>query len=142
MELSHNRGHSGDRGSTECLPASVMNSEVKEHIGGGETSFWDKRAVEQGLVIDSLGLPEMNLCGSSGGGGVACDVEPDCCLLVGIDFRGPMVVDLGLGIYKQKKKKKKKRVREKKGRPNVMGGKMIRHRIFKDQKNCARYAAV
>ena len=57
MELQHNRGHSGDRGRTECLPAAVLDSEVKEHIGGGKTSFWDKRAVEQGLVIDSLGLP-------------------------------------------------------------------------------------
>ena len=48
----------------------------------------------------------MNLSGSSGGGGAAREVEPDRCLLAGIDFRGAMVVDLGLGICKHKKKKK------------------------------------
>ena len=45
----------------------------------------------------------MNLCGSSGGGGAAREVEPDPCLLIGIDFRGAMVVDLGLGFCKHKK---------------------------------------
>ena len=47
------------------------------------------------------------MCGSSRGGGAAREVEPDRCLLVEIDFRGAMVVDLGLGICKHKKKKKK-----------------------------------
>ena len=42
----------------------------------------------------------MNPCGSSGGGGAAREVESDCCLLVGVDFRGAMVVDLGLEICK------------------------------------------
>ena len=57
MELPDNWGYSGDRGCTECLPTAVLDSEVEEHIRGGETSFWDKREVEQGLVIDPLGLP-------------------------------------------------------------------------------------
>ena len=56
VELSHNRGYFGDRGCTECLPAAVLDSEVKERIGGGETLFWDKRVVEQGLMIDPLSL--------------------------------------------------------------------------------------
>ena len=46
MELSHDRGHSGDKGRTERLPAAVLDSEVEERIGGGETAFRDKRAVE------------------------------------------------------------------------------------------------
>ena len=46
----------------------------------------------------------MNLCGSSGGGGAAREVEPDRYILVGIDFRGAMVVDLGLGFINTKKK--------------------------------------
>ena len=50
----------------------------------------------------------MNLCGSSGGGGASCEVEPDRCLLAGVDFHGAMVVDLGLGIYKKKKKRRGK----------------------------------
>ena len=57
MELPHNRGNSGDRGCIKCLPAVVLDSEVVERIGGGETSFWDKRAIEQGLMVDMLGLP-------------------------------------------------------------------------------------
>ena len=57
MELSHNRGYTRDRGCTDCLPAVVLDSKVEEHIGGGETSFWDKRAVEKGLMINPLGLP-------------------------------------------------------------------------------------
>ena len=105
MELPHNRGHSGDRGPIECLPAAVLDSEVKEHIGGRETSFWDKRAVEQGLVIDSLGLPgnepewifRRGWCHLRGGAGLL--------LLAGIDFHGAMVVDLGLRVYKKKKNK-------------------------------------
>ena len=40
----------------ECLPAAVLDSEVEERIGCGETSFWEKRVVEHGLVIDLLGL--------------------------------------------------------------------------------------
>ena len=51
----------------------------------------------------------MNLCGSFGGGGTTREVEPDCCLLVGIDFRGAMVVDLGLGFYKHKKRGERER---------------------------------
>ena len=47
----------------------------------------------------------MNLCGSSGGGGVAREVKPDHCFLAKIDFRGAMMVDLGLRICKKKKKK-------------------------------------
>ena len=62
------------------------------------------------------------MCGSSGGGGVTRKVEPDRCLLAGINFRGAMVVDLGLGICKHKKKKKKKQERERKGQPNFMWG--------------------
>ena len=42
----------------------------------------------------------MNLCGSSKGGGAAHEVEPDRCLLAGVDFRGAMVVDLRLEICK------------------------------------------
>ena len=53
----------------------------------------------------------MNLCGSSGEGDVAYEVEPDCYLLARIDFRGAMVVNLGLGICKHQKKKKKKNER-------------------------------
>ena len=64
----------------------------------------------------------MNLCGSSGGGGAACEVEPDLYLLAWIDFLGAMVVDLGLWICKHKKKKKKKQERERKGQPNLHGG--------------------
>ena len=46
MELPHDRGHSGDRGRTERLPVVVLDSEVEERIGGGETAFRDQRAVE------------------------------------------------------------------------------------------------
>ena len=62
----------------------------------------------------------MNLCGSSGVGGAAREVEPDSCLLAGVDFRGAMVVDLGLEICKHSKKRKK----ERKGQPNPCGGQM------------------
>ena len=51
----------------------------------------------------------MNLCGSYGRGGATREVEPDRCLLAGIDFRGAIVVNLGLGICEHKKKKKKLR---------------------------------
>ena len=57
MELPHNWGYSGDRGFIEGLSVVVLDSEVEERIRGGENSFWDKRAVKQGLVIDPLGLP-------------------------------------------------------------------------------------
>ena len=57
MELPHDRGHFEDRGHTEHFLVAVLDSKVEERIGGGETSFWDERAVEQGLVIDPLGLP-------------------------------------------------------------------------------------
>ena len=57
VELSHDRGHSRDRGCTERLSATVLDSEVEERIGGGETTFWDERVVKQGLVVDLLGLP-------------------------------------------------------------------------------------
>ena len=34
----------------------VLDSEVEECIGSGETVFWDERAIEQRLVIDHLSL--------------------------------------------------------------------------------------
>ena len=42
----------------------------------------------------------MNLCGSSGRGGAAREVDLDRCLLARVDFPGAIVVDLGLGICK------------------------------------------
>ena len=45
----------GDRGRTERLPTAILDSEVEERIRGGELTFQDERAVEQGLV-DPLGL--------------------------------------------------------------------------------------
>ena len=57
MELLHDRGHFGDKGCTEHLLAVVLDSEVEERIGGGETAFRDERAVEQRLMIDPLSLP-------------------------------------------------------------------------------------
>ena len=57
MELPHYRGHSGNRGCTERLQASILDIEVEECIGSGETTFRDERAVEQRLVIDPLDLP-------------------------------------------------------------------------------------
>ena len=57
MELPHDRGHSGNRGCTKHLLATVLDSEVKEYIGSEETVFRDERTVEQLLVIDPLGLP-------------------------------------------------------------------------------------
>ena len=58
----------------------------------------------------------MNRWGSSGGGGAACEVEPDRYLLAGVDFLGAMDVDLGLGICKQDKKQEI----ERKGHPKVV----------------------
>ena len=69
MKLPHNRGYSKDRGSIESLLAAVLDYEVEERIGGGETSFWDKQAVEQGLVINPLGLPRNEPVWISKGGG-------------------------------------------------------------------------
>ena len=57
MEFSHNQGYSRDKGCTKCFPAAVLDDEVEEHIRGWKTLLRDKRAVEQGLMIDSLGLP-------------------------------------------------------------------------------------
>ena len=39
VELPHGQGHSGYRGCTERLPTTVLDSEVEERIGGGETAF-------------------------------------------------------------------------------------------------------
>ena len=64
----------------------------------------------------------MNLYGSSGWGGDSFEVEPNHYLLAGIDFRGAMVVDLGLGICKHTKKKKNERERGKGGQIIVGGG--------------------
>ena len=58
----------------------------------------------------------MNRCGSSGGGGAACEVEPDRCRLARVDFLGAMEVDLGVQICKNNKK----RDRKMKGQPKVM----------------------
>ena len=57
VEHPHDRGHSGNRGCTKRLLATVLDSEVEECIGSGETAFRDERMVEQRLVIDPLGLP-------------------------------------------------------------------------------------
>ena len=57
----------------------------------------------------------MNLCGSSGGGGDARKVDPDRCLLAGVDFLGAMEVDQGVEICKHSKKK---RENERKGQLN------------------------
>ena len=46
VETSHDWGHFGNRGRTYCLPSAVLDGEVEERIGGGETAFWDERAVE------------------------------------------------------------------------------------------------
>ena len=61
----------------------------------------------------------MNLRGSFEGGGAACEVELDRCLLAGIDFRGAMVVDLGLGTFKHMKT----REGEEKAAKSRVGGK-------------------
>ena len=68
----------------------------------------------------------MNLCGSSRGGGAAREVDLDCCLLVGIDFRGAMVIDLGLGFCNTKKTGE----RERKERPKFVWGRMKSHSGF------------
>ena len=100
MELPHNRGHSGDRGRTKRLATTVLDSRVEERIRGRETSFWDERAVEQGLVIDPLGLPGNEPVWIFRRGGAALEVEPHCYILARVDFCGAMLVDLGLKIYK------------------------------------------
>ena len=56
VELQHDRGHSSDRGSTKRPPAAILDSEVEKHTACRETTLRDKRAVEQGLVIDPLNL--------------------------------------------------------------------------------------
>ena len=70
VEFPHNRGHSEDRGCAECLPIAVLDDEVEEHIRGWKTLFRDKRAIEQGLMVDSLGLPRNELVGILQGEGV------------------------------------------------------------------------
>ena len=82
-----------------------MDSKVEESIGGGKTSFCDERAIEQRLVIDPLDLPGNEPVWIVRRGGAAGEVEPDHCLLAGIDFLGAMVVDLGVKICKHNKKK-------------------------------------
>ena len=56
VELPHCRCRPRNKGRTKSLSAAVLNSEVEERISGGETAFWDERAVEQRLLLDSLGL--------------------------------------------------------------------------------------
>ena len=78
VELPHDWGHLWNKGCTERLPAAVLDSEVEECIGGEELAFRDERAVEQGLVVDPLGLPgnesiwifQMRWCCLRGGAGV------------------------------------------------------------------------
>ena len=62
----------------------------------------------------------MNLCGSSGGGGAALEVEPDRCHLARVDFLGAMEVDLWVQICKNNKKNKRG---SKKGNKMACGGK-------------------
>ena len=50
----------------------------------------------------------MNLCGSSGGGGTAHEVELDQRLLVGIEFHGAIVVYLRLGFCKHRKRERER----------------------------------
>ena len=78
----------------------------------------------------------MNLCGSFRAGGAAREVEPERYLLAGIDFRGAMVVDLGLGICKHKKS----REGEERTTKILLGGKMKSHSNIYRLKICARYA--
>ena len=51
----------------------VLDDEVEERVRGWKTLFWDKRAVEHGLMVDSLDLPGNEpvgiLPGGGGGGG-------------------------------------------------------------------------
>ena len=42
VELLHNWGHSGNRWCTKRLPTAILDSEVEEHIGGGEPAFRDE----------------------------------------------------------------------------------------------------
>ena len=88
-------------------------------------------------MVDALSLLGMNLWGSSGGGGATHEVEPDRCLLAGIDFRGAIMVDLGLGFGKHKKWEKEQR-----GQPKfVLGGNEEPVWLFKRIKIFARYIA-
>ena len=41
-ELPYYRGHSGNRGRIKRLPSVVMDIEVEEFIGSGETAFRDE----------------------------------------------------------------------------------------------------
>ena len=99
----HNRGHSENSGCTKLLPPAVLDSEVEERIGGGETTFWDKREVEQRFMIDPLDLPGNEPTWIFRN--AAREVEPDCCRLAGVDFLGAIEVDLGVQICKNNKKK-------------------------------------
>ena len=58
-------------------------------------------------MVDSLGLlgnePVGILPRGGGRGGTVCEVDPDLCLFAGIDFRGAIRVDLGLGFRQTKK---------------------------------------
>ena len=47
VELPHYRGHSGNRGRTQCLPYAALDGEVEECIRCGEIAFRDERAVEK-----------------------------------------------------------------------------------------------
>ena len=67
-------------------------------------------------MVDSLGLPGNEPVGifqggggGGGGGGADCEVEPDLCLFAGIDFRGAIRVDIGLGFWQKKKKNERGR---------------------------------
>ena len=56
MELPYYRGHSENKECIKRPPSIVLDIEVEECIGSGETALRDERAVEQQLVIDLLGL--------------------------------------------------------------------------------------
>ena len=62
----------------------------------------------------------MNLLGSSEGGGATCEVESALCLFAGINFRGAIGVDLGLGFSADKEMREREE-----GQPRILfGGKM------------------
>ena len=109
MELLHDRGHSGNKGCTKRLLATVLDSKVEECFGSGEITFWDERTIEQQLVIDPLGLPgneyvwifRRRWCRSRGGAR---------SLSFGRGrLPGSMVVDQGVEICKHNKKNKRRR---------------------------------